>query len=207
SLELRDPATSAHAQRVTEYVLLLADELGLSADERQRLLVVAPLHDIGKLGVGDALLRKPGELTPAEAAQMKGHAPKCGQLLHAVPDLAPAAAVVRAHHERWDGRGYPDGLAGEAIPRLARLVAVADAFDTLTWETAYRPAMPPEVALAQIQHGAGSQSAPELARACRRAGPRLEHLLRHRLQLQNRPRPDRARDTVLMNPGPSEGPG
>jgi HD-GYP domain-containing protein (c-di-GMP phosphodiesterase class II) len=183
TLELRDPSTSGHTQRVSEYALLLGDELGLPAEEQHRLQVAAPLHDIGKIGVDDTILRKPSDLTPREYEEMKSHSLKGAVLLQAIPDLADVAPVVRAHHERWDGLGYPDGLAGEKVPRLARLIAVADSFDALTFDTAYRKALPVSAAVTQIEEGAGAQFDPDCVQAFRRALPRLQQRLQQRLQL------------------------
>jgi HD-GYP domain-containing protein (c-di-GMP phosphodiesterase class II) len=186
TLELRDPYTSGHSDRVSEYSLLLADELGLPAEERQRLQIAGPLHDIGKIGVDDAILRKPGDLTPPEYEQMKAHTLKGAVLLQAIPDLAPVAQVIRSHHERWDGKGYPDGLAGTEVPRLARLLAVADTFDALTYDTIYRRGMPAEAAFTQIVEGEGTQFDPECVQALRRAQPRLAQRLRHRVETSRR---------------------
>jgi HD-GYP domain-containing protein (c-di-GMP phosphodiesterase class II) len=177
SLALRDAYTSGHAQRVTEYVLLLADELKLPSAERQCLQLAGPLHDIGKLGVEDAVLRKQDCLTPEEFDQMKSHPTKGVALLESIPDMAPILPIVRSHHERWDGQGYPDGLAGEQIPRLARMIAVADVFDVLTFDTPYRRSTSLEHAFAALQEGAGSQFDPECVDAFAQARPRLERCL------------------------------
>jgi HD-GYP domain-containing protein (c-di-GMP phosphodiesterase class II) len=182
TLQLRDPVTSGHSQRVTEYAMLLSDEMGLAADERHRLQVVAPLHDLGKIGVDDCVLRKEGELTPREYEQMKAHSLQGALLLKGIPDLAEAAAVVRSHHERWDGTGYPDGLAGENIPRLARLIAVVDTFDAVTFDAPYRKGLPADAAFAQIGEGKGTQFDPDCVLAFRQARPRIEQRLQHRLQ-------------------------
>src|SRR5262249_23041140 len=120
-LELRDEYTAGHTQRVTDYSLLLAEELNLSEQERDALRIGAPLHDVGKVVIHDSVLRKPDRLTPAEFEHMKTHTVKGAAILQPFPGLGDVIPVVRNHHERWDGRGYPDGLAGEAIPRLARL--------------------------------------------------------------------------------------
>lgn len=157
ALGLRDPSSIGHAQRVADYALLLADHLGLSATERHCIQIAAPLHDIGKLGVDDRILCKPERLTPAEYEVIQSHPVKGAALLDDIADIAPALPIIRNHHERWDGAGYPDRLSGEAIPRIARVVAVAEAFDAMTVDYPYRKAMPINSALAQIQAGAGSQ--------------------------------------------------
>ena len=187
TLELRDPSTSGHSQRVTEYVLLLAEEMNLPAEEYQALQLVAPLHDIGKIGVGDAILRKPESLSAGEYEEMKQHSAKGAGLLRAIPDLAGAAQVIRGHHERWDGRGYPDGLAGESIPRASRLLAVADTFDALTFNTVYRQGVSPESACEQIFAAEGTQFDPACVQAFRQVRPRLHQKLLRRLQAAGAP--------------------
>lgn len=123
-----------------------------------------PLHDIGKIGVDDAILRKPGILTLGEMVKMREHTTIGAQILGTIPDLATVIPIVRNHHERFDGKGYPDGLAGEAIPRLARVVAIADAFDAMTTDRPYRPAMTPDQAFAEVLHLSGSQFDPKSPR-------------------------------------------
>ena len=123
-----------------------------------------PLHDIGKIGVDDAILRKPGILTLGEMVKMREHTTIGAQILGTIPDLATVTPIVRNHHERFDGKGYPDGLAGEAMPRLARVVAIADAFDAMTTDRPYRPAMTPDQAFAEVLHLSGSQFDPKIAK-------------------------------------------
>src|SRR5262249_25324858 len=137
AVEMRDEYTGGHTARVTNYSLMLSRQLQLSAEEEQFIRIGTPLHDIGKIGIDDAILRKPGRLTAEEFEVMKTHTVKGAAILATVPDLAPVIPIVRSHHERWDGRGYPDGLAGDAISRLARVVAVADAFDAMTSNRPY----------------------------------------------------------------------
>jgi response regulator RpfG family c-di-GMP phosphodiesterase len=165
ALEARDPYTSGHSLRVCAYSLRLAGALGLEAPERRRLSLAAKLHDIGKVGVPEAVLNKAGELTPQEAEQIRAH-PAIGEriLTPIIRDRAVLAGI-RSHHERFDGRGYPDGLAGADIPFLARVVAVADCFDALTSSRAYRQALPPAVAVEVIRAGAGTQFDPAVVGA------------------------------------------
>jgi putative nucleotidyltransferase with HDIG domain len=132
AVELRDDYTGGHTQRVTRYALLLAERLGLDREQIDIIRLGSPLHDIGKIGIDDAILRKPGKLTPEEYALMKEHTTKGAEILSNIPEMAPIIPIVRNHHERWDGTGYPDRLAGTDIPYLARIVAVADAFDAIT---------------------------------------------------------------------------
>lgn len=179
AVELRDAYTSKHTNRVTDYALFLADELGLSSLERRHIAVGTPLHDIGKIGIEDSILRKPGKLTEEEFEIMKTHTIRGYEILKDLPDMGPCLPIVRNHHERWDGKGYPDGLAGERIPKLARIVAVADAFDAMTTDRPYRPALPLEVAFAEIRDKAGTQFDPDMARAFLRLRPKIEEALQH----------------------------
>ena len=161
AVELRDDCTGSHTARVTRYAELLGRRLNLSHADLQCLRFGTPLHDIGKIGIDDAILRKPGGLTAEEFKIMQTHTVKGAAILSTVPDLAPLIPIVRSHHERWDGRGYPDGLVGEAIPRLARIVAVADTFDAMTSDRPYRKGMPPEIAFAELERQSGKQFDPQ----------------------------------------------
>jgi putative nucleotidyltransferase with HDIG domain len=161
AVEMRDPYTGGHTIRVTVYAQLLAQQLALSPAEQELIRIGTPLHDIGKIGIDDSILRKPDRLTPEEIEIMKTHTTMGADILATVPDLLPSIPIVRSHHERWDGEGYPDRLAGEKIPRLARLVAVADAYDAMTSDRPYRKGMPPEVAYLEMQRQSGKQFDPE----------------------------------------------
>jgi HD-GYP domain-containing protein (c-di-GMP phosphodiesterase class II) len=163
---------------VTDYALLLAEELKLPPAERFCLQIAGPLHDIGKIGLDDAILRKEDSLTPAEYEHVKEHSQKGAALLETIADLSAVVPVVRGHHERWDGRGYPDGLAGEKIPRVSRLIAVADAFDVLTSTSPYRAGGTVQEALVQVRNGAGTQFDPDCAEALLRLEPRLDEFFR-----------------------------
>jgi putative nucleotidyltransferase with HDIG domain len=165
TVEVRDPYTADHTNRVTAYSLLLAEQLNLSSSERQHLQVGTPLHDIGKIGIEDAILRKPDRLTPEEFEIMKSHTVKGAAILEPIPALAPVIPIVRHHHERWDGQGYPDGLAMEQINLLARIVAVTDAFDAMTSQRPYRPAMPIERAFEELAAKAGTHFDPSCVQA------------------------------------------
>jgi putative nucleotidyltransferase with HDIG domain len=173
AVELRDQYTGGHTARVTAYALLLAQELSLSAEDLERIKVGTPLHDIGKIGIDDAVLRKPGKLTPQEFEHMKTHTTKGAKILEQVPDLHALIPIARSHHERWDGQGYPDGLKGEAIPRLARIVAVADAFDAMTSDRPYRQGMAAEAAFAEVEKQKGRQFDPECVAAFLRIRQRI----------------------------------
>lgn len=165
ALDTRDNETAGHAQRVTRLAVRLGQELGLDPAALQELERGAMLHDIGKIGVPDAILRKPGPLTDEEWALMRRHAAFGAAMLDGIPFLSDAVPLVRHHHERWDGRGYPDGLAGEAIPLGARIFAVADAFDAMTSERPYRRPMTLAQARAELARCAGSQFDPAVVAA------------------------------------------
>jgi putative nucleotidyltransferase with HDIG domain len=165
AVELRDEYTGGHTKRVSAYSLLLAKEVGLSECEIDLIRIGTPLHDIGKIGIDDAILLKPDKLTPAEFEQMKLHTVKGAEIVNTIRDLRPIIPIVRSHHERWDGKGYPDGLAGENIPAVARVVALADAFDAMTSDRPYRKGMALEVAFAEIEKGLGKQFDPKFGAA------------------------------------------
>jgi putative nucleotidyltransferase with HDIG domain len=165
AVELRDGYTGEHSRRVTHFAILLGQQLHLSAQDVALLRIGTPLHDIGKIGIEDAILRKPGKLTPEEFEVMKTHTTKGAGIIEKVPCLAGVVPIVRSHHERWDGGGYPDGFQGEDIPRLARVVAVANAFDALAFDTPYRRGQPAEAAFAEIEKQQGQQFDPALVTA------------------------------------------
>lgn len=163
ALEARDAYTSKHAERVTEYGLQIARalELPITPDLEFGFL----LHDIGKLKIPDRILFKESGLTPEERALMQQHPLIGARIIEGVEFLAGAAAIVRSHHERWDGSGYPDGLQAEAIPMGARAFAVADVLDALTTDRPYRPASPLEEARKMILAAAGGHFDPVVADA------------------------------------------
>jgi putative nucleotidyltransferase with HDIG domain len=165
AVELRDPYTGGHTARVTSYSLLLGHELELKEHDVDLIRKGGPLHDIGKIGIRDEVLLKPGRLSKEEFDEMKLHTVKGAAILETIPDLAPIIPIVRSHHERWDGKGYPDRLAGEATNRLARIVAVADAFDAMTSDRPYRKGMAADAAFAEVEKNAGLQFDPQCAQA------------------------------------------
>jgi HD-GYP domain-containing protein (c-di-GMP phosphodiesterase class II) len=165
AIEARDPYTGGHTERVAALSLLLAAELGWSKARLAEVEMGVVLHDIGKIGVDDAILRKPERLTPAEWAQIRAHPIIGARLVSMVNSLRFAVPYALYHHERYDGTGYPFQLAGEAIPVEGRLVAVADAFDAMTTHRPYRPALTYEAAAREIETGAGVQFDPDIARA------------------------------------------
>lgn len=162
SIEARDPYTRGHTDRVSRVALAFCSRLGWKREQLSIARMGALLHDIGKIGVPDAILRKPGRLSSSEYEQMKQH-PKIGaQILQGIEALVPAIPFVLSHHERWDGKGYPEGLAGREIPIEGRILAVVDAFDAMTSARVYRAPMAMEAALAEIVRCAGTQFDPEL---------------------------------------------
>jgi putative two-component system response regulator len=153
--EHRDPETGLHTQRMSHYTRLIAQHLGLPADTQQLLFDAAPLHDVGKVGIPDNILLKPGKLDVAEFETMKNHS-RIGQSQL----MQMAATIAISHHEKFDGSGYPAGLVGEAIPLVGRIVAVADVFDALTSARPYKAAWPVDRALQMLREGAGSHFDP-----------------------------------------------
>lgn len=162
AVELRDQETAGHTQRVTELTVKLARQLGLPEEDIEHLRRGAILHDVGKLGVPDAVLLKPGQLDEEEWVLMRKHPTLAYQWLSGIPFLSKALAIPYAHHERWDGSGYPRGLQGEAIPLEARIFAVVDVYDALTSDRPYRQAWPKEKALAYIREQSGKQFDPRV---------------------------------------------
>lgn len=163
AIEQKDEYTSGHSTRVGRYAVLLAEELGLEAAELQMLEWSALLHDVGKIGIRDTVLKKPGKLTAEEFEHIKEHPRRSFDVVRQVPQLAAALAGVLHHHEHWDGSGYPDGLAGEEIPLMARIIQVADVFDALTSTRSYRRPFAWPNALDILQTEAGSTVDPKLA--------------------------------------------
>jgi PAS domain S-box-containing protein len=171
--EIRDDETGRHTRRVAELAACLAREIGLGAEQVRTIRGAAPLHDIGKIGVPDGILRKRGPLTPDEMRVMRTHTVLGGRILSGGRSslMRTAESIALHHHERWDGAGYPQGLHGHEIPLAARVVAVADFFDALSHERPYRPALPAKEVTAAIADGAGSHFDPDLAEAFLRLAP------------------------------------
>ena len=159
ALDARDAYTASHSDRVADMVLVLAAALGLDEDETTRIHMAAHLHDIGKIAIDEKILNKPGRLTPEEFELVKTHSMRGAEMLHGLEDFAEqpllqtAYEIARWHHERWDGRGYPDGLKGDEIPISAQLVSLADVYDALTSERCYKKAFSHEKAVQMIRNG------------------------------------------------------
>ncbi|MGB9593092.1 MAG: HD-GYP domain-containing protein [Anaerolineae bacterium] len=164
SLEAKDPYTVGHSQRVADLAERLAHALGLPESETRYIRMAGLLHDIGKIGISEAVINKPGPLTPSEYAHIQTHPLISERILVPVAELNGALRMIRNHHERWDGSGYPDGLKELEIPMGARILSLADAYDAMTSQRPYRPALPREVALREIERGAGKHFDPSLSR-------------------------------------------
>ncbi len=160
ALEARDTATRGHSERSVEYATALARKLGLSREQEERLQYAAILHDIGKIGIPDSILNKPGKLTDEEFAVMKTHPVKGDAIVSKVPFLEQVGPLIRHHHERWDGKGYPDGLTGEQIPIESRIIAVLDSYEAMTSDRIYRKAPGSEYAQNELRRCAGTQFDP-----------------------------------------------
>jgi putative two-component system response regulator len=205
--ECRDEETGYHVLRVGYCCRAIAKSLGLSEDFQDRILLSSPLHDIGKIGIPDQILRKPGKLTAEEWETMKQHCAIGADILRCDPMpkrlflaelegvsegdtlvlenplLDMAAGIALSHHERWDGGGYPHGLAGESIPMEARIVACADAYDALRSARPYKPAFPDDAALAIMHEQSGKHFDPQVHAAFERAIDDLR-AIRHRFSDQ-----------------------
>ena len=157
TIDLRDPYTAGHSRRVAAYSRLLARDLGLSENDALQIEHAALLHDIGKVGVPDAVLFKSGPLDDEERLLIRGHPVIGASLLADIPSMCDIYPCILHHHERFDGRGYPDGLAGADIPFGARIIAVADAFDAMTTDRPYRSGLGAETAIGELRRGEGKQ--------------------------------------------------
>jgi putative nucleotidyltransferase with HDIG domain len=171
ALDARDPYTAGHSDRVSVLSVAIARALSLGCDDIEVIRLGALLHDIGKIGVPDSVLMKPGPLTAAEYDAIKQHPVLGARILRSVPFLARHIPIVELHHERPDGRGYPHGLRGDDIPLAARVVHVADAYDAMTSARAYRGARPPGEALRELWRCAGTEFHAEIVGALANALP------------------------------------
>jgi putative nucleotidyltransferase with HDIG domain len=165
AVELQDSYTASHANEVAELAVRVGERLGVEGAELDRLRYGALLHDVGKIGIPAEILRKPGPLTDEERGRMDEHTAIGARMLERIPFLAPVAPLVRSAHERHDGGGYPDGLAGEQIPRGAMVIATCDAFHAMTSDRTYRKAMTVTAAEAELRDHAGTQFEPSVVEA------------------------------------------
>ena len=162
SLQCKDDYTFGHSMRVAYYSLCLGREAGLNSEELYQLEMSALFHDIGKIGVPDSVLLKPARLDESEFQQMKRHPEMSAEILEGFEPLQDVAKNAKHHHERFDGRGYPDGLKGEDIPYFSRIILIGDTFDAMTSTRPYRKGLPYEVAFEELREFAGSQFDPQL---------------------------------------------
>jgi putative nucleotidyltransferase with HDIG domain len=174
AIEIRDAYTAGHSQQIALHSLAIAEELGLSEKEQELIHFAALLHDIGKIGVSDAILQKPGRLSAQELVEMREHCAIGARVAKRIEKLRPVVPIIYHHHERYDGTGYPDGLKGEAIPLLARVLAAADALGAMASDRPYRQAFSIERALDEIRKASGSQFDPVVVEALFRALARSE---------------------------------
>src|SRR6202140_3492273 len=176
AIEAKDQTTGEHLQRVRVYAMELARDLGLTEDETEALRAASVLHDIGKLAVPEHIISKPGKLTPEEFEKMKIHPIVGAEILEHVDFPYPVVPIVRAHHEKWNGTGYPLGLAGEAIPIGARILGAVDCLDALATDRQYRRAVPLDEAMKVVQNESGTSFDPRVVEALRRRYVELEKL-------------------------------
>jgi putative two-component system response regulator len=169
AIELRDDYTGGHVERVTQFCLMIAEQLSLTPAQIKSLKFGAILHDIGKIQVSEEILSKAGPLSTPEWNEMQKHTADGAELLETVPYLHEAIPIIRYHHERWDGKGYPDGLSGEEIPLGARIVAVADSYDAMTTNRVYQDSITHEQALQEIRKESGTKYDPQVVEALNRA--------------------------------------
>lgn len=151
------PGEAGHAERVAVYAVAMGERIGLDDDELSLLRFSAALHDIGKLAVPAEILTKSGRLSGEEVLEMRSHCERAVEFLPTAPELV---TTIRSHHERWDGKGYPDGLAGSQVPPASRIIAIAEAFDAMTADARYRPPLTDTQAIDELKRGAGGQFDP-----------------------------------------------
>ena len=164
-LDCRDPHIGDHLRAVSRLAVRIGLRMSLPSDQLDALSLGALLHDVGKIGVPDRILQKPGRLTDEEYQIIKRHPVLGARMLASVRELAPAVPAVRHHHERFDGKGYPEGLVGEDIPLGARIISVVDAFDSMVRERPYGYGISRETALEEIENNSGTQFDPQVVRA------------------------------------------
>jgi HD-GYP domain-containing protein (c-di-GMP phosphodiesterase class II) len=165
AIDAKDPYTRGHSDRVARYATAIGKELSLPSEDVRRVGLAALLHDVGKIGIDDRIIRKPTALTEEEFEIMKRHPVKGAAIMGAIPQLADVIPGMRYHHEKWEGGGYPEGLRGEAIPLQARIVAVADTFDAMTTTRPYQKAMEVDYVLGRIRQLAPSRYEPRVVDA------------------------------------------
>ena len=163
TIDAKDAYTRGHSQRVAAYSRQIAEKLGWLEEEQRKIYFMGLLHDIGKIGVSEAIINKTTRLTDVEYGQIKQHTVIGSEILELIAEFPELAVGARSHHERYDGKGYPDGFAGSQIPVYARVIAVADAYDAMTSRRSYRDVLPQDVVRSEIVKGRGTQFDPQFA--------------------------------------------
>ncbi|WP_036609940.1 HD domain-containing phosphohydrolase [Oribacterium sp. P6A1] len=163
AIDAKDAYTKGHSSRVAEYSREIAKRAGYSSERQEEIYMMGLLHDVGKIGVPNAVINKPGKLTDEEYEKIKTHPGRGARILQNIEEMPKLSIGARWHHERFDGRGYPDGLSGEDIPEEARIIAVADAYDAMTSNRSYRGIIPQDVVRNEIEKGSGTQFDPGFA--------------------------------------------
>ena len=165
AIEKRDPYTGGHTKRVVKYSLMIADELHLAAEEKDRLKMGALLHDVGKIGIDDSVLRKPAKLDEIEFEKMKAHPSIGADILGKIPQIKNIIPGILYHHEWYNGKGYPDGLSGDGLPKIARIISIADTYDAMTTDRPYRKGLSHDIAIAELKKFSGTQFDPQFVGA------------------------------------------
>ena len=163
AIDAKDKYTNGHSARVADYSRMIAARAGFSREEQDNIYMIGLLHDVGKIGIPDAIINKPGKLDPEERAVIMAHPVMGEKILKLIEEFPRLVTGARFHHERYDGRGYPDGLAGENIPIEARIIAVADAYDAMTSRRSYRDVLPQDQVRQEVAEGRGAQFDPKFA--------------------------------------------
>jgi HD-GYP domain-containing protein (c-di-GMP phosphodiesterase class II) len=169
AIEKRDPYTGGHTKRVVQYSLMIADEIHLDGEERDRLKMGALLHDVGKIGIDDSVLRKPAKLDEIEFEKMKAHPSIGADILGKIPQIKNIIPGILHHHEWYNGKGYPDGLSGNTLPEIARIISIADTYDAMTTDRPYRKGLTHDFAIAELKKFSGTQFDPQFVNAFIRA--------------------------------------
>ncbi len=163
AVDAKDSYTNGHSSRVAHYSKLIAEKYGMSEEEQDNIYIIALLHDVGKIGVPDGIITKPSRLTDEEFDIIKTHTTKGAAILENIAEFPMLSIGAKCHHERYDGRGYPDGISGGEIPLEARIIAVADSYDAMTSNRSYRDALPQEVVRSEVEKGCSTQFDPVFA--------------------------------------------
>jgi len=164
TMESKSDESREHAQRLENLAVSLGSEIGLDYEQLNRLSLLASLHDIGKVTISESILKKPGSLTEEERELIKKHAERGYSIANSTDKFSAIAKYILHHHERWDGTGYPEGLKGEGIPLLSRIISIVDAYDVMTHKQSYSKALTKEEALTEMRKNAGTQFDPELVK-------------------------------------------